>query len=262
MRGPVSRRVARCLAALGGLMLLAGSAHAEVERYRIDPVHSRVLIRVSHSGFAQAMATLSAPRGVVLFDAEAPERSQVEVELPLERLDFGDAEWNARMARADYFDSERHPLARFTSERVEALDDGRLRIHGQLELRGRRAPVMLEARINRVGRDLPWVPRHSLGASATATLDREAFGMRKHRSAVGREVELWIELEARRERERERGRDRDTAAPADARSTAAAGAEAEFLGDASADAADDEGSTPSAPPPSPPQESNDADSQH
>lgn len=253
MRGPVMRRVARCSATLCSLMLLAGSAHAEIERYRIDPVHSRVLIRVSHSGFAQAMATLSAPSGLVLFDAEAPERSQVEVELPLERLDFGDAEWNARMARADYFDSERHPLARFASERVEALEDGRLRIHGQLELRGIRAPVTLEARINRVGRDLPWVPRHSLGASATATLDREAFGMRKHRSAVGREVEVWIELEARRER----GRERDASAAVDAGSTEATSRSA-----ASADPAEDGGSTPSAPPPSPPQESNDADSQH
>lgn len=258
MRGPVMRRVARCSATLCSLMLLAGSAHAEIERYRIDPVHSRVLIRVSHSGFAQAMATLSAPRGVVLFDAEAPERSQVEVELPLERLDFGDAEWNARMARADYFDSERHPLARFASERVEALEDGRLRIHGQLELRGTRAPVMLEARINRVGRDLPWVPRHSLGASATATLDREAFGMRKHRSAVGREVEVWIELEARRER----GRERDTSAEADASGKAAADAEAKSRSAAAVDPADDTHYAPTPPPPSPPQESNDADPQH
>jgi len=182
-------------------LLLAGpSAQAEVERYEIDPVHSRVLIRVWHSGFSQAMATLSAPTGELLFDEAAPQNSRVEVSLPLDRLDFGDADWNARMARPDYFDSEQHPHARFVSERVEDLGEGRLRVHGQLELRGTRAPVTLEARVNRLGRDLPYVPRHSLGASATAVLDRRDFGMRKHAKAVGQNVELWIELEARRAR--------------------------------------------------------------
>lgn len=177
---------------------------AEAQRYEIDPVHSRVLIRVWHAGYSQAMATLSAPRGEIHFDADQVESSQVRVELPLDRLDFGDADWNARMARRDYFDSDAHPLARFESERVEDLGEGRLRVHGQLQLRGQSVPVSLEARINRRGARLPFVPRDSLGASASALLDRRDFGMVKHASAVGDAVEVWIEVEARRVREGER----------------------------------------------------------
>jgi polyisoprenoid-binding protein YceI len=190
---------------LGAAAILALAAHtAQAERYAIDPVHSRVLIRVSHAGFAQAMATLSAPRGFIDYDADAPEAARVEVELPLDRLDFGDADWNRRMARRDYFDSERHPTARFVSTSVQAGADGELRVEGRLELRGERVPVTLAARINRIGRDLPYVPRHSLGASATATLDRRDFGMDRHAGAVGNAVEVWIEVEARRQRRGER----------------------------------------------------------
>ncbi len=185
-------------------ILLCAACAAEAERYAIDPVHSRVLIRVSHAGFAQAMATLSAPRGYIEYDADAPEAARVEVELPLDRLDFGDADWNRRMARRAYFDSERHPTARFESTSVQPGTDGELRIEGQLELRGMRVPVTLTARINRIGRDLPWVPRHSLGASASATLDRRDFGMDRHAGAVGNAVEVWIEVEARRQRRSER----------------------------------------------------------
>jgi polyisoprenoid-binding protein YceI len=182
------------------LLMILGSSLAQAERYEIDPVHSRVLIRVSHAGFAQSMATLSAPRGHIEFDRDAPQDARVDVELALDQLDFGDENWNRRMARSDYFDSAAHPLARFVSERVEAISATELRVHGQLELRGTRAPVTLAVRINRIGRDLPWVPRHSLGASATATLDRRDFGMRKHAGAVGDSVELMIEVEARRQR--------------------------------------------------------------
>jgi polyisoprenoid-binding protein YceI len=189
---------------------------AQAERYVIDPVHSRVLIRVSHAGFAQAMATLSAPRGHIDYDPDLPEQARVEVELPLDRLDFGDADWNRRMARRDYFDSEQHPIARFVSTSVQAGADGELRIAGELELRGTRAPVELRARVNRLGRDLPFIPRHSLGASATALLDRRDFGMDRHASVVGDAVEVWIEVEARRQR---RGGSPDTStrgiAPAD-----------------------------------------------
>jgi polyisoprenoid-binding protein YceI len=173
---------------------------AQAERYTLDPVHSRVLIRVSHAGFAQAMATLSAPRGHIDYDPDFPEQARVEVELPLDRLDFGDADWNRRMARRDYFDSEQHPIARFVSTSVQPGADGELRIQGELELRGMRAPVELRARINRLGRNLPYIPRHSLGASATALLDRRDFGMDRHASVVGDAVEVWIEVEARRQR--------------------------------------------------------------
>lgn len=192
---------------VGAVALLFAACAAQAERYTIDPVHSRVLIRVSHAGFAQAMATLSAPRGFIDYAPDAPETAKVEVELPLDRLDFGDADWNRRMARRDYFDSERHPTARFESTSVQPGADRELRIEGQLELRGVRVPVTLAARINRIGRDLPWVPRHSLGASATATLDRRDFGMDRHAGAVGSVVEVWIEVEARRQRRGERGAD-------------------------------------------------------
>lgn len=182
------------------LPLLLAPVAAQAERYVIDPVHSRVLVRVSHAGFSHAMATLSAPSGVIEYDPDQPEQARVSVELPLDRLDFGNADWNRRMARRDYFDSARHPRARFVSTSVEVQANGELRILGQLELRGTKATVALDARINRIGRSLPWVPRASLGASASARLDRRQFGMDKHAGAVGNEVEVWIEVEARRQR--------------------------------------------------------------
>lgn len=181
-------------------LLLPGLAAADSVRYRIDPVHSRVLLRVDHLGFARSMATLSGPVGHIDYDATAPERSRVVVSLPLARVDFGDEDWNRRMAGRAWFDAERHPQAHFASRRIEADPEGLLRIEGDLELRGVRAPVVLLARVNRLGRHPPFANRETLGASATAVVARSAFGMDRHPRAIGDAVELWIEVEAVRER--------------------------------------------------------------
>lgn len=194
----------RLRALLTLLLFLPCLAIAESVRYRIDPVHSRVLLRVDHLGFARSMATLSGPTGHIDYDDSAPERSRVEVSLPLARVDFGDEEWNRQMAGRIWFDSARHPEARFSSRRIEAEAEGLLRIEGELELRGARVPVTLLARVNRVGRRPPFANRETLGASASAIVSRSAFGMDRHLRAIGDAVELWIEVEAVRER-RSRG---------------------------------------------------------
>jgi len=174
-------------------------AVAAARDYAIDPVHSRVLFSVDHLGYAQALGTFSAPRGWLRFDPDDWRAARVEVTIDLATLDLGDTDWNRRLARRDFFDIERHPQARFVSERIEPIDRRRARVIGQLELRGQRREVVLDVRFNKAGRH-PLTLRRSVGFSATARLSRAAFGMRAWKSMVGDEVELRIEVEARRRR--------------------------------------------------------------
>ncbi len=201
MRIESARRVLLVLS----LLLPAGSAGAAPRDYRIDPLHTRVLIAVDHLGFSQALATLSAPRGWLRFDPDNWLDAAVEVEMDLDRIDFGDAEWNARMRRRDFFDADRHPLARFRSVRVEPIDDRRARIVGLLSLRGVEREVVLDATLNRAARH-PLTLRRTVGFSATAEIRRADFGMTAWQRAVGATVTVRIELEAQRAR---RGQDGD-----------------------------------------------------
>lgn len=184
------------------LSALSTPARAEPDTYAIDPVHTRVLVAVDHAGFSTALGTLSGAQGTLWFDPDADDwrGARVEVDLPLERLDFGDEAWNRATLARGLLDAEAHPVARFVSTRVEPLDAQRARIFGQLRLRGVEREVAMEVRLNAARRH-PLPPfRRTVGFSATATLSRADFGIDAWKSMIGDAVELRIEAEATRTR--------------------------------------------------------------
>jgi polyisoprenoid-binding protein YceI len=113
------------------------------------------------------------------------------------------------MRRRDFFDAERHPLARFRSLRVEPVDERRARIVGLLSLRGVEREVVLDATLNRAARH-PLTLRRTLGFSAVAEINRADFGMVAWQRMVGPTVTVRIELEAQRAR---RGATHEGSAP-------------------------------------------------
>lgn len=178
---------------------VAPMAWAAPVEYALDPVHSRVLFAVDHAGFSRSMATLGRIEGRLVLDGDDWTRARVEARIPMETLDFGDADWNRQMASRRWFDAVRHPEARFVSSRVEVIDEERLQVTGDLRVAGQSSEVVLDVRINQRARN-PLTHRPTVGFSATTTLDRRRFGMLAYPSLVGNEVEVRLEIEARRGR--------------------------------------------------------------
>ena len=50
--------------------LLSFAATAANERYRLDPVHTRVLFSIEHAGFSHALGTVSGTTGRLWFDED------------------------------------------------------------------------------------------------------------------------------------------------------------------------------------------------
>ncbi|WP_425604034.1 YceI family protein [Luteimonas kalidii] len=233
------------------LLALAAPVRAGVDTYAIDPVHTRVLVAVDHAGFSSALGTVSGARGTLWFDPEDWSSARVEVEIPLERLDFGDADWNRATLARGLLDAQAHPVAHFVSTRIEPIDEQHARVYGRLRLRGVEREVAMEVRLNAARRH-PMPPfRRTVGFSATATLSRAGFGIDAWPSMIGDAVELRIEAEATRTR---------NVAPDAAAGVADTGADApepevepasDDLFDA-ADAAAREAAQDPAPPPVPP----------
>ncbi|WP_290592430.1 YceI family protein [Arenimonas sp. SCN 70-307] len=178
------------------LLLCAGSAAAaDAPAWRLDPAHTRVLFRVDHAGFSTALGLLPAIEGELRFDPDDWATARVEARVPLAQLQLGDEAWNQTMLSRSWFDAGNHPLAQFRSTRVEPTGEGTARVHGVLQLRGVEKPLVLDVRLNKLGRN-PVGFRRTVGFSASATLDRRDFGLERWTNLVGSAVALEIQLEA------------------------------------------------------------------
>lgn len=179
--------------------LLPVAASAANERYRLDPVHTRVLFAIEHAGFSQALGTVSGSEGVLDFDPNDWASARLDVAVPITRLDLGDGKWNQATLARNLLDGERFPQARFVSSQVEPIDASHARVHGMLTLRGVSREVVLDVTLNALKRH-PLPPfRRTAGFSATTTLSRADFGISAWPSVIGDKVELRIEAEAVRD---------------------------------------------------------------
>lgn len=184
----------------GLLCLLPLLARAEAVRHELDPVHTRVLVAISHAGFSDALGTVSGSTGELWFDPDDWRSARLSASIPIARLDLGDAQWNRAALAANLLDAGKHPVARFTSTRIEPVDDSHARVHGLLMLRGVEREVVLDVTLNAAKR-YPMPPfRRTVGFSATTTLSRKAFGMDAWPTVIGDAVEVRIEAEAVRRR--------------------------------------------------------------
>ena len=180
---------------------MSARTHAEgPETYTLDPVHTRVMFAIEHAGFSKAIGTVSGSTGRLIFDPENWPSARIEVEVPLVRLDLGDARWNRAALAGNLLDVEDHPVARFVSTRVEALASDRASVFGALTLHGVTREIALDVRLNALKRH-PLPPfRQTAGFSATTVISRKAFGIDAWPRVIGDTVELRIEAEAVRAR--------------------------------------------------------------
>lgn len=198
MPQPTARFRAASRACLLVVAVLAGPASAASATYQLDPVHTRVLFAISHAGFSQALGTVSGSSGLVQFDPDDWSQARVEVTVPLDRADLGDAAWNKAIAAGNLLDSKDHPQATFVSTRVVGLDPTHAEVTGHLTLHGVTREVTLAVTFNQLKRH-PLPPfRRTAGFSATTTISRADFGITAWKSVIGDAVQLTIQAEATR----------------------------------------------------------------
>ena len=201
------------------LALACAGVQAQPRSYTLDPVHTRIVFAIDHAGFSRALGTVSGSTGTLGFDPQDWSSAQVDVEIPMARLELGDDAWNRATLARNLLDAQDHPTARFVSTQVEPVDATHARVHGTLTLRGVSQPVVLDVVLNAAKRH-PLPPfRQTVGFSATTTLSRAAFGITAWKSVIGDAVELRIEAEATRARAAGAGADSgdadDAVPPAD-----------------------------------------------
>ncbi|GAA0701798.1 polyisoprenoid-binding protein YceI [Dyella sp. SG562] len=177
------------------LAACASGAYAASANYRYDTVHSQIVFSIDHNGYSRPFGRLHIAKGWLRFDPDDWSRSATELDIDLASLDLGDADWNKAVLGGSYLDSAGARYAHFVSTSVERKDGDNGVLRGKLTLRGVTRDVELPFSANRVGKTIYGL--HTVaGFSARTTLDRNDFGITASPHSIGRNVTVWLELEA------------------------------------------------------------------
>jgi polyisoprenoid-binding protein YceI len=177
------------------LSALVAPAFAAPTTYKLDPYHTDVIATWSHFGFSNPSAHFGEADGSLTYDPANVAKSSVEVTLPLSGLQAFSEKFNTHLNSADFFDSAKFPAATFKSTKVEAAGQGKLKVTGDLTIKGITKPVVLDVTLNKAA-EHPMKKAPSIGFDATATVKRSDFGVGAYAPMVGDEVKLRITTEA------------------------------------------------------------------
>ena len=166
--------------------------------WKIDPAHSEVGFSVRHLMVSKVKGKFGTFDGTITI-APDPLQSSVTAEIDATSINTGDAQRDAHLNSADFFETDAFPTWRFASTGVKE-DGGEIVVTGDLTIKGQTRPIELDFELNGVVRD-PW-GNTRIGFSAETEISRKDFGVDIEMPldgggvVVGDKVKISLEIEA------------------------------------------------------------------
>ena len=177
------------------LSLFAASAFAAPVTYDLDSNHTHVLASWSRFGFSLPIAHLGQVDGTLVYDANNVAASSVQVTLPLAGLEAIVPALNEHLRSAEFFDAAEYPAITFKSTQVEAAGEDKLKVTGNLTVKDKTKPVVLDVTLNKAG-EHPMGKSAAIGFDATTTFKRADLGLGRYAPNANDLVKLHITTEA------------------------------------------------------------------
>jgi polyisoprenoid-binding protein YceI len=132
--------------------------------------------------------------------AEKPEESSVELTIDAASITTDNDMRDNHLRSGDFLDLENHPTITFKSTKVEVLGKDRLRVTGDLTIRGVTKEVVLDTEYVGVQKDA--FGRTRVAFATTLEIDREEFGVSWNAVLetggvmVGKKIQIELEVQA------------------------------------------------------------------
>lgn len=147
-----------------------------VSRWTIDPAHSAVEFAVKHMMITTVKGRFSGVAGTIELDEQDVTRSRVDVTMDTTSIDTRDEKRDAHLRSVDFFDVENHAQMTFVSRGIERVGHARLKLTGDLTIRGTTREITLDVEDLGRGKD-PWGGDRA-AFTATGKLDRLDYGLK------------------------------------------------------------------------------------
>jgi len=169
-------------AAVGAILSLAPAgfaqgtaAQAPDNKWIIAPLDSSANFTVKHMLISTEHGGMSGMKGTAIYDPKDPSKDSVEATLDVSTINTNNPTRDEKL-KTEYFDVKQFPLITFKSTKVFKAGTDRLRMTGNLTIKGTTKQVVLE-----VQGPSPAVTdaqgRKKIGLTATAKVSRKDFGI-------------------------------------------------------------------------------------
>ena len=167
----------------------------------IDPDHSVAAFAVKHLKIAYVRGQFNRISGTITFDPAYISKTTVEATIDAASLLTGIKKRDDHVMSADFIEASTFPLITFRSTRIEGMDKNKAKLTGDLTIHGITKTVAMEVAFSGPVKS-PHGGEITMGFSATATIDRFAFGVRWNEIMedggfmIDKDVKIMIDIEA------------------------------------------------------------------
>lgn len=182
------------------VLFLAIPASLPADTWELDPAHTGVHFKVRHLMVSNVRGDFEKFGGKIVYDEQDVSKSSADITIDAASINTRVAKRDEHLKSPDFLDAAKHPFLTFQSKAVEKTGDGRLRMIGDLTIRGvtREVALDIEGPTPPI-KDLQGMTR--VGGTASAKINRKDFGLTWNKAietggvVVGDEVEITIDVE-------------------------------------------------------------------
>src|SRR5437773_11430677 len=157
-----------------GLLIPARAADST---WQVDPQHSSAQFAVRHLGLSTVRGAFSKLSGTMVLDNQDITKSSIEVSIDVNTVDTREPDRDKDLRSERFFDVAHFTRITIKSKKVEQIAPGKLRVTGDLTIRGTTKEVVLDVDGLTAPVKDPW-GNQRVAATATTKINRQDFGVK------------------------------------------------------------------------------------
>jgi polyisoprenoid-binding protein YceI len=168
--------------------------------WNLDPVHSVAEFKVMHMMISNVKGQFTGISGALTLNEDDIVNSRVEVIIDASSINTRDAQRDAHLKSADFFDVEKFPNLTFRSMAVKRTGEDELGVTGDLTIHGVTRRVVFKVEGPTSPAKDPW-GNTRIGVSATTKINRNDFGLTWNAALetggilVGNEITISLDVQ-------------------------------------------------------------------
>lgn len=147
----------------------------ETTKWTLDAAHSELQFKIKHMMISTVTGQFKDFNAVLETEDDDFTKAKIRLTAEVKSISTNNEQRDTHLRTGDFFDAENHPQLIFESEKMEKIDDENYKLHGVLEMRGTRKPVVLDVEFGGIMQDPYGLTR--AGFSVRGKVNRRDFGV-------------------------------------------------------------------------------------